>query len=142
MLDLPAASGEAAVRLLHERLVATTDAIIDPPRFLGDITARMQVASICIAAEIALPHARTDAVARMVLAVGRAEQGIAFDAEHPHVRLVFLIGTPKAAVPEYLQAVAALSRLLRHPLTRAGLHAAPDEAEFRAVLAGGALAQQ
>jgi mannitol/fructose-specific phosphotransferase system IIA component (Ntr-type) len=46
-----------------------------------------------------------------------------------------MIGTPKAAVTEYLQAVAALSRILKQGGTRAALLEAPTEAEFRAVLA-------
>jgi mannitol/fructose-specific phosphotransferase system IIA component (Ntr-type) len=75
-----------------------------------------------------------------VLAVGRAPAGIAFDAAHPRVQLVFLIGTPKNAVTEYLQAVAVLSRMLRNPATRAGLQSASDEAEFRALLSGGVAA--
>jgi len=57
------------------------------------------------------------------------------------VRLVFLVGTPKSAVAEYLAAVAALTRLLRQPKARAALDAARDEAEFRAVLAGGVAAR-
>ena len=60
---------------------------------------------------------------------------MAFDPQHLKVRLVFLVGTPKAAVSEYLQLVAALSRLLKNKETRDALLAAPTEAEFRAVLA-------
>ena len=70
-----------------------------------------------------------------MLAVARTAGPVAFDAEHPRVRLVFLIGTPKAAVSEYLQTVAALSRMLKNATTRAALLGAPTEAEFRAVLA-------
>lgn len=142
MLDLQAETGEAAVRALHARLVTASDAIVDAAQFLADLLARMQVAPVCIAEDVALPHARTNAVARMVFAVGRAAQPIAFDAEHRQVRLVFLIGTPKAAVGEYLQAVAVLSRMLRHAPTRDGLHAAADESEFRALLSGGVAASR
>jgi PTS system fructose-specific IIA component/PTS system fructose-specific IIC component/PTS system nitrogen regulatory IIA component len=93
---------------------------------------------VCIAADVALPHARTAGVGRMVLAVGRAAQDVAFDPEHPGVRLVFLIGTPKAAVADYLKLVAGLSRLLKKPGVRAGLLTAKTEAEFLALLARGA----
>lgn len=140
MLDLPARSGPEAVRLLHETLVSGNQAVTDPASFLAGVLDRMALAPVNIAPDVALPHARTDAVTRMVLAVGRAEQPIVFDAGHPAVRLVFLIGTPKHAVSEYLQAVAALSRLLRTGGTREALYAARDEAEFRAVLSGGGVA--
>ena len=83
-------------------------------------------------------HARLGAVGRMVLAVGRSTQDVAFDPEHPGVRLVFLIGTPRAAVADYLKLVAGLARLLKKPGVRAGLLAAKTEAEFLARLARGA----
>ena len=138
VLDLRAASGEEAIRVLHGRLGAAGGAVTDAPRFLDDLLDRARVASVCIGDELALPHARTEAVGRMVLAVGRAAGDIAFDAEHPGIRLVFLIGTPKAAVRDYLQVVAALSRLLKDPATRAALLTTPTEQEFRELLARGA----
>jgi mannitol/fructose-specific phosphotransferase system IIA component (Ntr-type) len=140
LLDLQAESGEAAVRALHERLVSVSNAILSAPDFLDDVLARMREAPVCIAKDVALPHARTDAVSRLVLAVGRAKAPIPFDPAHPDVHLVFLIGTPKDAVKEYLQAVAMLSRVLRNPATKAGLRAAVDEAEFRTLLSGGVAA--
>jgi mannitol/fructose-specific phosphotransferase system IIA component (Ntr-type) len=142
LLDLEAGSGEAAVRLLYERLVAHSDAVTDGPQFLADVVRRMQLSSVCIADDIALPHARTNAVARTVFAVGRAKNGIPFDALHPSVRLVFLIGTPKDAVSEYLQTVAMLTRKLRNPATRAALHAATEEGEVRALLSGAVAASR
>ena len=142
LLDLPARPGEEAIRALHRRLAAESDAVTDAPRFLDELLERMRIAPVCIAEDIALPHARTDAVRRLVLGVARAPEGIAFDAAHPRVQLVFLIGTPKSAVTEYLRVVAALTRLLRPPAARAALMAAADEAEFRALLSGGVAAQR
>ncbi len=135
--ELRAATGDEAMRALHARLVSVPGAVTDAPRFLADLQARAALASVCIADDVALPHARTDAVGRMVLAVGRGTGDIAFDAEHPRVRLVFLVGTLKQAVTEYLKLVAALSRLLKKAEARAALLAAPGEAELRAVLARG-----
>ncbi len=133
--DLRVTSGEEAIRALHQRLRAATPDVKDAAEFLKDLLARAAISSVCIAADVALPHARTAAVNRIVLAVARTAAPVAFDAEHPGVRLVFMIGTPKAAVAEYLQTVAALSRLLKNGDTRAALLAAPTEADFRAVLA-------
>lgn len=133
-LDLPTDSGEAVIRALQAR-IAKLPAVKDAPRLLRDLLERAAVSSVCIAADVALPHARTAAVDRLMLAIGRAPGPVAFDAEHPGVRLVFLIGTPKQAVTEYLRLVAGLSRLLKSDRVRAALLAAPTEAEFRAVLA-------
>lgn len=134
-IDLKVASGDEAIRALHQRLRAATPDVKDAAQFLKDLLERAAIASVCIADDVALPHARTAAVNRIVLAVARTATPVAFDPEHPAVRLVFLIGTPKAAVAEYLQTVAALSRLLKNGATRAALLAAPTETEFRAVLA-------
>ena len=66
-----------------------------------------------------------------------AAPGVGFDAEHPQVRLVFMVGTPQASVEDHLLAVAAITRLLQPEGRRAGLLAARTEAEFRALLARG-----
>ncbi len=134
MLDLRATSGEEAVRALHARLGDAGGAVTAPAQFLTDLLERMSAASVCIADDIALPHARTAAVGRMVFAAARTAGEIAFDATHPRVRLIFLIGTPRAAVAEYLKVVAGLSRLLKNTAARAALLAAPNEEEFRALL--------
>jgi mannitol/fructose-specific phosphotransferase system IIA component (Ntr-type) len=137
MLDLPTVSGEAAIKALHGRLTGNP-AVIDADKFLADVLERTAVSSVCIAADIALPHARTSAVNRLVLAVGRSAGPLTFDATHPAVRLVFLVGTPKQLVTDYLQLVAALSRLLKKEPVRTALLAAKTEAEFRAALTAGA----
>jgi mannitol/fructose-specific phosphotransferase system IIA component (Ntr-type) len=116
--------------------VTDNDAVRNAAQFLADVRARMLLAPVCLSGELALPHARTDAVSRMVVGIGRTTGPLAFDAEHRELRFIILIGTPKAAVTEYLQAVAALSRFFRNPTSRERLLAATDEAEFRAVFAG------
>ena len=136
ILDLPTDSGEAAIRYLHTRLSGLPE-VTNSSTFLSDLLERAAMSSVCIASDVALPHARTTAVRRTVLAVGRSAGPVAFDPEHPAVRLVFLIGTPKEAVTEYLQLVAALSRMLKNDQTRAALLSAATEAEFRAWLARG-----
>ena len=138
MLDLAADSREAALRALHAEL-ARDPAVKDGAQLLRDLLERVMAASVCIAPEVALPHARTAAVDRIVLGVARMKApGVGFDGEHPGVRLVFMIGTPREQVGAYLELVAGISRLLRAEGARAGLLAAKTEKEFRAELARGA----
>ncbi|HVU24864.1 MAG TPA: PTS sugar transporter subunit IIA [Opitutus sp.] len=138
MLDLAADSREAALRAMHAALTRVR-AVTDGAQFLRDLLERVLVAPVCIAPEVALPHARTAAVDRIVLAIARvAAPGVGFDAEHPGVRLVFMIGTPREQVTAYLELVAGITRLLRAPGVRDGLLAAGTEAEFRAILQRGA----
>jgi mannitol/fructose-specific phosphotransferase system IIA component (Ntr-type) len=138
MLDLVANSREAALCSLHAQL-AKSPAVKDAPQFLHGLLERAMLAPVCIAPDVALPHARTAAVERVVLGVARvAAPGVGFDAEHPNVRLIFMVGTPKQQVEEYLLAVAAITRLLKTEGVRTGLLAAKTEAEFAALLARGA----
>lgn len=140
MLDLAASSREVALRALHGRLSAIP-AVNDPDRFLLDLLERAMVAPVCIAADVALPHARTTAVDRIILGIARlAPPGVGFDGEHPAVRLMFMIGTPRQQVTEYLELVAAISRVTKVDGARDELFEAKTEAEFRAALARAAVA--
>ena len=136
-LDLAAGTRESALTALHAGL-ANVPGVTDAPRLLNDILERAELSSVCIADEVALPHARTAAVDRLVLAVGRvAEPGVRFDEEHSHVRLIFMVGTPRQQVENYLKLVAAITRLLRRPGTRPALIGASTEEAFRALLGRG-----
>jgi len=63
--------------------------------------------------------------------VGRSPTGIDFEAKDGQtVRLIFLIGTPKQMVTEYLRIVGNLARLLRQDHLRQNLLEVPDAAAF------------
>jgi mannitol/fructose-specific phosphotransferase system IIA component (Ntr-type) len=138
ILDLVANSREAALCGLHAQM-ALSPVVKDADQFLHGILERAMLAPVCIASDVALPHARSAAVERVVLGVARiAAPGVGFDAEHPNVRLLFMVGTPKQQVEEYLLSVAAITRLLKTDDVKAGLLAVKTESEFRALLARGA----
>jgi len=61
---------------------------------------------------IAFPHARTDSVRALVLAIGICPEPVVF-GDTP-VRLILLIGVPKAAIAEYLDLTSFLARHLRN----------------------------
>lgn len=135
-LDLKAATAEDAVRELHAAL-ALAPAVNDQEQLLRDLLARLALGSLCLSADIALPHTRTTAVNGFVFAVGRSSAGIAFDEQHPCVRLVFLVAVRPAAVSEYLRWVAHLTRTLRSPALRQALLDAPTPEAFQGVWSRG-----
>jgi len=93
-----------------------TPEIVDRERFLKDIFEREAVEATGIGNGVAVPHARTDAVKELVIAVGRSEHGIEFGAvDGKPVRLIFVMGTPRANVTDYLKILAQLSRVVRCP---------------------------
>jgi mannitol/fructose-specific phosphotransferase system IIA component (Ntr-type) len=102
--------------------------------FYHELLARDRLDTTCLGNEIALPHARTEHVGRIVLAIGRSAAGIHFENGNQNVRLLFVLGTPKNNPGDYLQVVSTLCKIFKHEANRAALLAADTPAAFAAVL--------
>ena len=84
--------------------------------YVKDVFKREEVATTGIGGEVAIPHARTDAVESFVIAFGRSTKGVDFKAlDNDPCKLYFMLGTPRDQVPQYLQILAHLTRLLKNP---------------------------
>jgi mannitol/fructose-specific phosphotransferase system IIA component (Ntr-type) len=104
--------------------------------FYDELLARDRLDTTCLGNAIALPHARTEHVKKIVMAVGRSETGIPFDANGEIVRLFFVLGTPKTKPGDYLAVVSALCKILKDPADRASfLEASTPEAFISAIAA-------
>ena len=98
----------------------------DFPTFCRAIYERESSGSTSIGNGIAIPHARTDQVKDMLLVVGRLTEGVKFDdGDTTSVRLIFLVGTPKRMVTDYLRLVGALARCLNNGELREKLFTVP-----------------
>jgi mannitol/fructose-specific phosphotransferase system IIA component (Ntr-type) len=102
--------------------------------FYEELLARERIESTCLGNEIAFPHARTDSLKGMVLAVGRSTGGVWFENSSQNVKLIFVIGTPKRMVTDYLSVVGGLARLLKDASTREQLLTVQGVEEFIATL--------
>jgi PTS system fructose-specific IIC component len=101
-----------AIKELAE-LVRDADEVTDFDQFVQDVFEREALASTGIGNRAAAPHARTDAVNRFVIAVGRSQEGIDFDSiDGQPVKVFFLMGTPTSPLGNYLKMLAHLTRLL------------------------------
>jgi mannitol/fructose-specific phosphotransferase system IIA component (Ntr-type) len=87
-----------------------------------------------LAREIALPHARTEHVSDLVLAIGRSSSGVNFEKDQQLVRLLFILGTPKNNPMGYLQVVSVLCKIFKNPVNREALLSAATPEDFAAVL--------
>ncbi|HNC24751.1 MAG TPA: PTS sugar transporter subunit IIA [Opitutaceae bacterium] len=103
--------------------------------FYDELLARDRLDTTCLGNAVALPHARTEHVKQIVLAVGRSDAGIPFDATGEIVKLFFVLGTPKSKPGDYLAVVSALCKLLRDPADRGALLAAATPEAFIAAVA-------
>jgi mannitol/fructose-specific phosphotransferase system IIA component (Ntr-type) len=138
LLDMQANSREGVVREMHAALRMKPE-VLDGDRLLFDLLERLMASPVCVSSDAALPHARTAAVNRLMLVVGRmTSAGVAFDAEHGHIRLVFLIVVPKEQVDDYLDAMSGVTRILKNTAVRDGLLEVTTAGEFCAMLARGA----
>ncbi len=112
-LDLEGKTKEKVIVELAE-LLKSHPRVKNLEKFVEETFKREGFSTTGIGHEVAIPHARTDAVTDIVIAFGRNLDGIDFDSldERP-VKLVFLIGTPKSKhLSTYLSLLAHLTRLL------------------------------
>jgi len=112
------------------RPLVETGAITEEPEFVSAIVRRENMESTGIGLGVAIPHARTRAVANIILAFGRSDAGVDFsslDGKPSH--LIFLIAAPEEQKTEYIMTLARLSKLLRKDEVRIGLNKAgsPDD---------------
>ena len=111
--------------------LSRTGGVANFEAFFAEILEREHVSNTALGQDVAIPHARTEQCREILVAVGRNSSGIDFEAKDGQpVRLIFMIGTPKQMVTEYLRVVGNLARLLRHATLRQQLLAAPDTATF------------
>ena len=103
--------------------------------FYSELLARDRLDTTCLGNEIALPHARTEHVKAIVLAVGRSDTGILFENSQENVRLMFMLGTPKTKPGDYLLVVSTLCKLLKEPANREAFLTAQSPEAFIAAIA-------
>jgi len=133
LLDLKQSKRVEAIREVAIQLEKNPD-VTNFTAFYDGLLAREKLESTCLGNDVAFPHARTDHVRGMVLSVGRSTQGVWFENAEQMVKLIFVIGTPKKMVTEYLTAIGALARLLKDPTLRKNLLATTSAEDFHALL--------
>lgn len=103
--------------------------------FYDELLARDRLDTTSLGNGVALPHARTEHVKKIVMAVGRSDAGVAFEPNGEIVKLFFVLGTPKTKPGDYLAVVSTLCKLLRDPSDRTALLNAPTPEAFITTLA-------
>ena len=117
-------------------LFALNETVSQPNLFLGQVLAREDTSSTLAENGVAFPHARTDLVDRIALAIGRSRAGILWNADGDRAHLIFLIAVPERLISDYLVVVGAIVRITKdRPLRTLLLHAETVE-DFIATLLG------
>jgi CBS domain-containing protein/mannitol/fructose-specific phosphotransferase system IIA component (Ntr-type) len=131
---LAASTVHEAVSQLARRLIETGD--VSHPERLDRLFTDQHVRDLIhIGGRVLLPHLRTEAVERLVVALGVAPAPLRISADDPSgdAQVMVLVLAPPAAADPYLQTVAALARALRDDATVDHLVAARSAEEVLAI---------
>ncbi|MBE2214381.1 MAG: PTS sugar transporter subunit IIA [Opitutaceae bacterium] len=114
LIACPLAAHDAAgaIRELGARL-AVAPGVLDGAALIEAIETRERQATTYLGGGIAMPHARTTAVDRLVVAVGLSPNGLAWSSPRELARLVFLVGVPREEVRGYLEMVRRITQAVR-----------------------------
>jgi len=115
-------------------LFEKTGSVARPEDFLAQVLAREKAGSTLAENCVAFPHARTELVDQIALAIGRSRAGVAWNDHGERARLIFLLAVPQRLVNDYLVLVGTLARVTRDQLQRDALLSAASPAEFIAIL--------
>jgi len=133
ILDLQNAKRTSALHELAETLRGNAN-VTEFEGFYQELLARDRLDTTSLGNGIALPHARTEHVKSIVMAVGRSSKGILFEHGNETVHLMFMLGTPKSKPGDYLQVLGALCRILKDAGTREALQRAGTAQAFIEVI--------
>jgi Kef-type K+ transport system membrane component KefB/mannitol/fructose-specific phosphotransferase system IIA component (Ntr-type) len=112
-------------------LLASRNKLLDRDLVLADVLARESTMSTGMAHGIALPHAKTEGIDEMAVAVGVKKAGIDFEsADGKNSRLFIMVVSPKKISGPHLQFLAAIGSVLEDTATCEAVinSASPEEA--------------
>ena len=117
VVPLIAHTVQEATERLAERLVET-GAVTEANRLQAVIRNAWPEDMVSVGEHAFLPHFRTEAVRKLVTAVGVSPTPIRWEKDpHRTARIVILIVAPPRETPTYLQVVGAFARILSDPAT-------------------------
>jgi Kef-type K+ transport system membrane component KefB/mannitol/fructose-specific phosphotransferase system IIA component (Ntr-type) len=120
-------------------LLAARGKLLNRDEALRDVLQREASMSTGMQHGIALPHAKTDGVSDLAVAVGIKRQGIDFEsADGEKSRLFILLVSPRKVSGPHIQFLASIGTVLKNDAVREGVINASTGEEAAALLRGGA----
>ena len=106
----------------------------DRDTVLAALRQREETMSTGIGFGIAIPHASSDRVEKVVAAFGRSSTGIEFDSlDNAPVKFIVLFVVPKDQFQTHLRTLAAIAKFLNDRAVRERLGTAPTPEEILAI---------
>ncbi len=130
LMEMRAGGKEEALEELVD-LLCSAYRLKDREKILEAVRSREEKASTGIGMGLAVPHAKTPAVDRLYVAFGLSREGIDFEsADGARAHLFFIMVSAKDRTGPHIQALAGISRLIKHEEVRTGLLACRDVKGF------------
>ena len=129
-LELKSRNKNNVIKELYEN-IKKLGIIKDEELALKDLFAREEMGSTGIGKNVALPHAKTDAVDELIMTVGISKEGIDYGAiDEENVNIFFMFLCPRNKNQAYLKTLARISRLIREDKFREDLLKAGNPEEI------------
>jgi PTS system nitrogen regulatory IIA component len=97
-------------------------------KLIEALMARESLGSTAIGQGIAIPHAKSDSVTKLIAAFGLSKKGVDFDSlDGEMVNIFFLLLAPQDSAGPHLKALARISRLLKDKYFRDNLRMCTDD---------------
>lgn len=127
--DIKATKKEDVIKELVDALISAGD--VEKRyrnKLIEALMARETLGSTAIGQGIAIPHAKSDSVSKLVAAFGLSKKGVDFDSLDGDLAFIFfLLLAPQDSAGPHLKALARISRLLKDKYFRDTLRSSTDE---------------
>ncbi len=106
-------------------------------KLIDALMTRESLGSTAIGQGIAIPHAKSDCVDKLIAAFGISKKGVDFDSLDGELAYIFfLLVAPQDSAGPHLKALARISRLLKDKYFRDSLRACADDKSILKIIAG------
>ena len=134
VVDMKARTKKEALRELSEVLAGSVKGL-DGAGLLDMLLEREKLGTTAMGDGIAIPHARIEALERLLASFGRSRRGVDFDSvDGKPTHLFFLLVAPGREGSAHLLTLARLSRMLSSPEFRSKLLDVESNDDFFRVL--------
>lgn len=126
--DIRSSEKEEVIKELADLLINSGDIQKkDRAKIIEALMSREALGSTAIGQGVAIPHAKSDCVAKLVAAFGLSKRGVDFDSlDGEPAYIFFLLLAPQDSAGPHLKALARISRLLKDKYFRDSLRSCAD----------------
>jgi len=133
-MDLKSSSKFPLIEELLD-LAAENGKLLDRDLALQDVLAREGYLSTGLENGVAIPHAKTDGVDKLILAFGIKRGGLDFESlDGKPASLIFLALSPRDTAGPHIKSLAIISRTLKDEAVRSSLFDAVSVDEIAAII--------